>query len=102
MPPLVYPDWRSKVVFSCDGPQPQVLVENEKLKVVVAGLEAGQRIPAHPESLALYHFLDGGGWMTVAGERVAVSAGATIVAPQGASRGIEADTRLAFLAARIA
>jgi quercetin dioxygenase-like cupin family protein len=102
MTPLVYPDWRSKVVFSGDGPQPQILVENEKLKVVVAGLEAGQRIPAHPESLAMYHFLDGSGWMTVAGERVAVSAGATVVAPQGAPRGIEADTQLAFLAARIA
>jgi len=50
----------------------------------------------------MYHFLDGSGWMTVAGERVAVSAGATIVAPQGAPRGIEAETQLAFLAARTA
>ena len=73
MTPLVYPDWRSKVVFSGEGPQPQILVENEKLKVVVAGLEAGQRIPAHPESLAMYHFLDGSGWMTVAGERASSS-----------------------------
>ncbi len=73
-----------------------------KAKVLLAGLEAGQKIPVHPDALAMYHFLEGNGWMIVDGERIAVQAGATIITPEGASRGMEAETRLAFLATRIA
>ena len=40
--------------------------------------------------------------MTVDGERLPVSAGATIVMPEGAVRGLEAETQLAFIAVRIA
>lgn len=102
MNPMLYPNWKEKVVFSADGPQPQVLAENEKLKVIVAGLEPGQKIPPHPEASAMYHFLEGTGWMIVDDERFAVGLGATVVMPDGAKRGIEAETRLAFLAARVA
>lgn len=102
MNPMLYPNWKEKVVFSADGPQPQVLAENEKLKVIVAGLEPGQKIPPHPEASAMYHFLEGTGWMIVDDERFAVGPGATVVMPDGAKRGIEAETRLAFLAARVA
>ena len=101
MTSLVYPNWQEKVVFSPDGPQPQILVENEKLKVIVAGLEIGQKIPPHPEAQAVYHFLDGTGWMTVDDERYPVRPGATVITSAGAKRGIEAETRLAFLAVRI-
>ena len=101
MTSLVYPNWREQVVFSPDGPQPQILVENEKLKVIVAGLEVGQRIPPHPEAQAVYHFLEGTGWMMVDGERYPVRAGATVITPEGAKRGVEAETRLVFLAVRI-
>ncbi|MBM4422724.1 MAG: hypothetical protein FJ030_04945 [Chloroflexi bacterium] len=95
-------NWKEIVVYSPDGPQPQVLAEDDKVRVVVVGLEAGQKIPPHPATLAVYHFLDGSGWMTVNNERFAVSAGATVTAPDGAKRGIEAESRLAFLAARAA
>ena len=98
----LYPNWRETIVFSPAGPQPQVLAENEKLKVIVAGLEPGQKIPQHPEGLAMYHFLEGAGWMNVDSERFAVGPGATVITPAGASRGIEAETQLAFLAARAA
>ena len=40
--------------------------------------------------------------MFVDGERWPVSPGATIVMPGGTVRGMEAETRLAFLAIRIA
>ena len=40
--------------------------------------------------------------MIVDGQRFAVTAGATLVVPQGAERGMEAETRLAFLATRVA
>ncbi len=96
-----YPDWRDKVVFSADGPKPQPLLETPNFKVVVAGLEPGQKIPPHPEGASVFHFLQGTGWMTVGDERFAVKPGSTVVAPAGANRGIEAETRLAFLAARV-
>jgi quercetin dioxygenase-like cupin family protein len=96
-----YFDWKEHVVYAADGPRPQVLLENEKIKVVVAGLEAGQQIPEHPEAVGLYHFLEGEGVMVVDGKRLAVRQGGTVITPPGAVRGMEAKTRLAFLAARV-
>ena len=98
----LFPDWREKVVYSADGPQPQILMANDKVKVIVAGLEPGQKIPEHAEKSAMYHFLSGSGWMLVDGQRLAVTAGATVVMPDGSVRGMEAATRMAFLATRIA
>jgi quercetin dioxygenase-like cupin family protein len=97
MNPIVISNWREKVVFSTEGPQPQSLVATSKLKSVLVGLEPGQNVPVHPAPAAVYHFLDGSGWMLVDGERLPVQAGATIVVPEGALRGVEADTRLSFL-----
>ena len=97
----LYPDCQEKVVYSPEGPQPQVLMVSEKVKIIVAGLEAGQKIPEHAEMSAMYHFLEGNGWMLVYGERLAVVPGATVVMPEGTVRGMEAETRLAFLAVRI-
>lgn len=102
MSAVVYPDWKAKVVYSVDGPQPQVLVESKDLRVVLVGLEEGQKIPQHPAKLAVYHFLEGSGWMLVDSERIAVEAGATVIAPDGSSRGIEAATRLSVIATRVA
>ena len=86
----LYPNWRDEVVYSPDGPQPQMLMANDEVKIIVGGLEPGQKIPEHKEATAMYHFL------------LAVGPGATVVMPEGTSRGMEAETRLAFLAARIA
>jgi quercetin dioxygenase-like cupin family protein len=98
---ILYPHWKERIVYSSEGPQPQILLENEKIKFILAGLEPGQQIPEHAEAQAIYHFLEGNGWMMVDGERTAVSPGATIVMPEGAVRGLKAETRLAFLATRI-
>jgi quercetin dioxygenase-like cupin family protein len=102
MQTVFVPNWRDQAVFSPDGPQPQVLVQTDKLKAIIGSLEAGQVIPPHPEALAVYHFLEGSGWMTVDDERYPVLSGTIIITPEGAARGVEADTRLVFLAARIA
>ncbi|MCB0016166.1 MAG: hypothetical protein KDE09_00180 [Anaerolineales bacterium] len=75
---------------------------NDKVKIIVPGLEPNQNIPEHSEMTAMYHFLEGNGWMLVDGERLAVAPGATVVMPVGTVRGMEAETRLAFLATRIA
>lgn len=97
----LFPDWHKVVTYSPEGPQPQILMVNDKVKVIIVGLAPGQKIPEHAENSAMYHFLEGAGWMVVDGERLAVSPGATIVMPDGAVRGMEAETRLAFLATRI-
>lgn len=96
------PDWQQQVAYGTDGPQPTIVAADDKVKIIMAGLAPGQRIPEHPESTSVYHFLTGTGWMTVNGERLAVTAGTTIVMPAGSVRGLEAETHLAFLATRIA
>lgn len=100
IPTLFYADVRSQAIFDAGGPRPQFLVDSQKLKSVIAGLEAGQQIPPHPESLAVYTFLEGQGVMTVNGGEFPVSAGATVVTPPGAVRGMRADSRLVFLAVK--
>ena len=97
----IYPGWRDMVTFSTQGPQPHVLLDDETLKIVVAGLLPGQVIPPHPESLGIFHILEGDGWITVAGERLAVEAGATVIVPAGVARGFEAQTQFTFMATRV-
>lgn len=97
----VYPQWQEQVVFSPEGPQPKLLEQNDQFKVVLAGLEPGQKIPAHPESSSVFQILEGKGWMNVDNERLPVQAGSIIILSDGVSRGLEADTRLVFLAVRM-
>jgi mannose-6-phosphate isomerase-like protein (cupin superfamily) len=100
--PLFIPEWRERVVFSAGGPQPQVLHEDDKIKVVVAGLKPGGEIPVHPGDAGVYHFLEGEGDMAVADKVFEVKAGSTVIVPAGATRGMKARAQLAFIAVRIA
>ncbi len=102
MDTLFFQDVREQAVFSPDGPKPHVVVESGNLKALVAGLEPGQQIPPHPEALSVYYFLQGTGTMTVNGERYAAAPGVTLFVPDGGVRGLTADTRLIFLATRVA
>jgi quercetin dioxygenase-like cupin family protein len=95
-------DVRERAGFSSAGPRQQVLLDSDQMKTLVAGVEPGQRIPVHPEGLSVYYFVDGTGWMTVDGERYEVGPGTILVLPDGAARGLEVQTRLIFLATRIA
>lgn len=94
-------DVKNKVIFSAEGSQPQNLYSEGEFKILAAGLEAGQKIPIHPEGLAIYTFLEGNGWMVVDGDRLLVSPGAIVITQAGTQRGIEADSRLIFVATRI-
>ena len=100
IPTLYYPHVIDQAIFDADGPRPQFLVDSAALKVLVAALEPGQTIPAHPEGLAVYHFLAGAGVMSVNDESFAVTAGTTIITPPGAKRGLRATERIVFLAAK--
>ncbi len=95
-----YPDTQAQAVFGEKGPQPQFLWDEANFKVILGALEPGQQIPVHPESLAMYHFLAGTGTMTVDDEQVPITAGATVITPAGARRGMLAATRVIFLAAK--
>jgi quercetin dioxygenase-like cupin family protein len=98
---ISFPDWRGLIRYAAAGPQLTILSEGPGHRVLLAGLEAGGRIPPHPERLGFYHVLEGTGSMVVDGARYALSAGVTLIAPEGASRGFEAETRLAFIAVRV-
>ena len=93
----VFSNWKDAILYDPKGPQHQKLIETDAYKAVLVGMESGQVIPPHPAADASYHFLEGTGWMVVDGERWAVEGGATVVVPAGAGRGVEADTRLAFI-----
>jgi quercetin dioxygenase-like cupin family protein len=95
------PDWRTVITYASPGPEPYLLVDEPELRVLVAGLEPGGRIPPHPERRAVYHALEGEGFLFLDGTAMPFRAGAIIVAPEGSTRGIEAVTRLAFMAVRI-
>ncbi len=96
-----YPNPTEKVVLSAEGPQPQELYAQGELKVIAAGLGAGQKIPVHPEGLSVFHFVEGRGVMIVDGERLTVAPGTVIIAGDGAPRGMEAETTLKFVAVRV-
>lgn len=101
MKPKHYPNWRDIVVYSQQHPQPQIIEENSKFKSVIVGLEAGVKIPPHAEGPAIFHFLEGTGQVIVGEETYAIQPGGTVIVPDGAIRGIEAETRLAVLAVRV-
>jgi quercetin dioxygenase-like cupin family protein len=94
------PRTKDKAVFSPDGPKPQFLVDTPHFKVLVAGLEPGQQIPLHPDVTAMYYFLEGSGLITVGEESYAIQPGVTVIAPEGAARGMNARTRVIFLGAK--
>ena len=89
--------WTEQIVFGAEGPQPQPLLDNNDVKMVLVGLEPQQRIPLHPAPTAVYYFIEGSGWMTVNDDRFEIGPGDIVRAPNGATRGIEASTRLVFL-----
>ena len=93
-------DTKAKAVFSPQGTQPQFLIDAPKFKALVVGLEAGQQIPPHPAGAAMYHFLEGEGLMTIGDEAFAIKPGATVVVTDGVKRGMNAKTRVIFLASK--
>ncbi|MBI5839913.1 MAG: cupin domain-containing protein [Chloroflexi bacterium] len=97
---VYFADTKSKAVFAADGPKPQFLIDTPKFKVLVVGLEAGVQIPVHPGEAAMYHFLEGEGLMTVGEESFSIKPGVTVIVPAGERRGMNARTRLIFLASK--
>jgi len=94
--------WRDMATFSAEEPQLEALVDDDGVKVVLAGFMPGQSIPPHPESRGVFTILEGSGWMTIAEERMAVKAGAVAIVPEGVLRGFEAETQMVVMATRIA
>jgi quercetin dioxygenase-like cupin family protein len=97
---IYFADTKSKAVFAAEGPQPQFLADTPGFKALVVGLEAGGQIPAHADAVAMYHFLEGTGLMTVGEEVFEVKPGVTVIAPSGVKRGMNAKTRLVFIGSK--
>jgi len=97
---VYFADTKSKAVFAAEGPQPQFLLDTPGFKTLVAGLEAGGQIPAHADAVAMYHFLEGTGLMTIGEEVFEIKPGVTVIAPSGVKRGMNAKTRLIFLGSK--
>jgi quercetin dioxygenase-like cupin family protein len=97
---IYFADIKAKAVFSSDGPKPQFMIDTPNFKALVVGLEAGGQIPAHPGEVAMYHFLEGSGLMTVGDEAFEIKPGVTIVVPSGVKRGMNAKTRIVFLGSK--
>lgn len=93
-------DTKSLAVFSAGGPNPQFLVDTPQFGVLVVGLEPGGRIPLHSGEPAMYHIIEGEGLMTVGDETYDLRPGATVIVPGGVRRGMNARTRVVFLAAK--
>ncbi len=93
--------WQERVKYMDAGPEPQVLLDDGQLKVVVCGLRPGQQLPVHPEGKSVFSFLEGQGQMTVDDQTFAVSPGSIVLVPPGGRRGVRAETQLAFLAVRV-
>jgi quercetin dioxygenase-like cupin family protein len=94
--------WQDYVTYGEERPSPQTMIENEQLRVIIAGLKPGQRIPVHPEAAAVYHILEGEGQMTVDDQTFPIQQGTVIVMDEGAKRGMLAETQLVFMAVRLA
>jgi quercetin dioxygenase-like cupin family protein len=97
---VYFSDTKAQAVFAREGPKPQFLMDTPGFKALVVGLEAGMHIPSHADGAAMYHFLEGTGLMTVGDEAFEIKPGATIIAPGGVKRGINAKTRLVFLGSK--
>lgn len=89
-----------EVTFPEGGAEPRILLQQGETKAVLAGLKAGNQIPPHPESAALYYFLQGEGLMQVEDQKLPVTPGSVILTESDAARGIQATTDLAFIAFR--
>lgn len=91
-------NYQDAVQFSSDGPGVQLLHIDDKMKVLLVGLEPGQSLPPHEGPGASFSFLSGSGVMLIGDEEFPVAAGGLAVVPQGANRSIRAETeRLAFV-----
>jgi len=94
--------WQGYVTYGDERPSPQTMIENDRVRVIIAGLKPGQHIPVHPEAAAVYHILEGEGQMTVDDQTFPVQQGTVIVMDEGAKRGMVAETQLVFMAVRLA
>ena len=96
-----FQDILQEVTFPEGGAEPRILIQQGEAKAVLAGLKAGNQIPSHPESAALYYFLQGEGVMQVNDQKLPIAPGAVVLTETDDARGIQATTDLAFIAFRL-
>lgn len=90
----------SHTSFSAEQQVATPLFQSDPLTVMLIGFEPGQSVPEHPGPAGAFYVVDGQGWISIDGERQEVWPGMVAIAPEGADRGIEAQTRLTILVSR--
>lgn len=87
-----------RAVFRGDRFNPVEIARNERIKVVLACLEAGQFIPVHTPGVDLtLCVLDGRGVVACGEAEEPVTTGAIVFVPAGERRGLRADSRMTVL-----
>ncbi len=95
---IVLNSYQQTTAFTPERFNPVVVVENERVKVIVAYFEPGQFIPVHRPGVDLTLTILEGQAMVVAGEEEAkLGPGSLVFVPAGETRGIKAETRLVIL-----
>lgn len=87
-----------EAVFSSKGFLARRLHRSSRMRVLVLGLNPGQRIPAHPDRVdTLFLVVEGSGKFIIDEQEHEVSPGAFVSVKAGVSRGIEACTKMIVL-----
>lgn len=94
----LYTSWEDGVEFAPDGPMRKKLIDTPEYTSVLVRMEEAQSLPPHTAMAGTYHAIQGSSRMTAGDAEFEVGPGATVVIPEGAPRGVRADTRLVFLA----
>jgi len=87
-----------QVSFSSKGFLAERLHRSSRMRVLVLGLNPGQRIPTHPDRVdTLFLFTEGSGKIIIGEEEHEVKAGSFASVNAGVPRGIEAGTKMVVL-----
>lgn len=89
---------QEKVVFNKQMFRPQILYGSPGLKAPLICMEPGQEIPPHPSGTGIFYVLEGKGVLTLDDEKLDLSTGTLIVAPEGSTRGIKCEEKLVAVA----
>lgn len=93
-------DLTQEVRFDPARPTTKVLVDTEKVRVVLFCLEAGQVVPAHgADAEVVFYTVEGTGVATVGDEEVPLRSGVVVRCPPNVQHGLQGGDALVVMAA---
>ncbi len=90
----VFASYRQAIQFSAERFNPITLMENERVRTMLACFEAGQFIPVHAPGVDLnLVILEGTGRVVAGDQEIPFEPGTAACVPAGEARGLKADTQ---------